>query len=91
MKESYNKEIQLRCITCGNIDFDFNEEKTYIKCTSCNREYLGGYDELVGLNQELIDNEIEDTKKELEKDLTKEMEDMIKKAFKGNKYFKFKG
>jgi ribosomal protein S27E len=47
MKDSYNKSIQLRCITCGDKDFEFNEEKTWVKCNRCGKEYLGGYDELV--------------------------------------------
>ena len=56
MKKDYSKSIQLRCVVCGSADdFEFNEDKTYIKCAKCNREYLGGYDELVELNKSLID------------------------------------
>ena len=48
MKDDYHKYIALRCATCGSCsDFEFNDDKTYIKCTKCNREYHGGYDELV--------------------------------------------
>lgn len=91
MRKNYNKSIQLRCVVCGSAnDFEFNEDKTYIKCTKCNREYLGGYDELVELNQAVIDKEIEATKQEVKEDLEKDIHDMLKKAFKGNKNIKIK-
>lgn len=91
MKNNYGKSIRLRCEVCGSdSDFESNEDKTYIKCTKCNREYLGGYDELVELNRSLIDAEIEATKQEVKEDLEKEIQNMLKKAFKGNKYIKIK-
>ena len=91
MKKDYNKSIHLRCIVCGSdSDFESNEDKTYIKCTKCNREYLGGYDELVELNQALIDEEVDETKREIKQDLEKDIYDMLKKAFKGNKHIKVK-
>lgn len=90
MKDNYNKSIELRCITCGDTDFDFNDDKSWIKCNRCGKEYNGGYDELVELNQENINQELEKTKEEIGKDLQKEMTDMFKKAFKGNKNIKFK-
>lgn len=91
MKKDYNKNIRLRCVVCGSdSNFESNEDKTYIKCTKCNREYLGGYDELVELNQALIDEEVEATKQEVKEDLEKEIHEMLKKAFKGNKYIKIK-
>ena len=91
MKKDYSKSIQLRCVVCGSdSDFESNEDKTYIKCTKCNREYLGGYDELVELNKEVIDEEIERTKDEVANDLQNEIASMLKKSFKGNKYFKIK-
>lgn len=91
MKKDYSKSIRLRCVVCGSdSDFESNEDKTYIKCTKCNREYLGGYDELVELNQALIDEEVEATKQEVKEDLEKEIHDMLKKAFKGNKYITIK-
>ena len=91
MKESYNKSIPLRCVVCGSADdFEYNETKTFIKCKKCNKEYLGGYDELVELNQALIDEEIEATKQEIKEDLEKDIHDMLKKAFRGNKNIKIK-
>lgn len=90
MKENYRKSIQLRCGTCGGEDFNFNEDKSYVKCNLCNREYLGGYNELVELNQENINENVESMKSEVRDDLHKELSDMFKNAFKGNKNIKFK-
>ena len=91
MKKDYNKSIQLRCVVCGSdSNFESNEDKTYIKCTKCNREYLGGYDELVELNKGLIDEEMERTREDVANDLQNEIASMLKKSFKSNKYFKIK-
>jgi ribosomal protein L37AE/L43A len=91
MKDSYNKNIQLQCITCGDTEFEFNEDKSWVKCNRCGKEYLGGYNELVDLNQGIINQELEETKEELLKDAKKDIIDTIKNAFKGNKNIKFKG
>lgn len=91
MKKSYDRSIQLRCVVCGSADdFEFNEDKTYIKCKKCNREYPGGYDELVELNQAHIQEELDDMKAEVEQDAAKYIQDSLKKAFKVNKFVKFK-
>lgn len=91
MKKDYSKSIQLRCVVCGSeSDFECNEDRTYIKCTKCNREYLGGYDELVELNQAHIQDEIDDLKDEVKQDAEKYLRDSLKKALKGNKYIKIK-
>ena len=66
MKESYNRQIPLRCVVCGSTDdFEYNETKTFIKCKKCNKEYPGGYDELVSLNQTNIQEEIDAMKQEI--------------------------
>ena len=85
MKEEY--EIRLRCATCGCDDqFEFNDDQSYIKCTFCNREYFGGIEELKELNEDVI----EEVKEEIEQDAKSYLEAELKKAFKGNKYIKFK-
>jgi ribosomal protein L37AE/L43A len=85
MKKDYTEK--LRCATCGSDShFEFNEDKSFIKCTNCNREYAGGYDELVQLNQELI----EKVKQEMIKDTKDQIVEQLKKSFKGNKNIKFK-
>jgi hypothetical protein len=91
MKKSYNKELSLRCVVCGSDDhFEYNEDKTYVKCTLCNKEYLGGYDELVEMNKAMVAEEVESMKKEVAKDAKDEITKMLKDAFKGNKYISFK-
>lgn len=76
-----------RCATCGSEDcFESNEDKTYIKCTRCNREYLGGLDELHQLNTETI----EDAKEYIQEDIAAQLKKELINAFKGNKYIKIK-
>ena len=75
MKERYTGK--LRCATCGDTEsFEFNDDKSYIKCVKCNREYFGGYDELLSYNQEA----------DAEAYIRKSLED----TFKGNNFFKIK-
>jgi DNA-directed RNA polymerase subunit RPC12/RpoP len=91
MKDNYNASIKLRCIVCGTDDcFEHNEDKSYIKCTYCGKEYFGGYDELVEYNQQEINCVIESKKDEIVKDLNNDIEDMFRNAFKGSKFIKIK-
>jgi hypothetical protein len=91
MKKGYNTTIQLRCIVCGMDDcFEYNEDKSHIKCTNCGKEYFGGYDELVECNQQEINSVVESKKDEIAKDFKKDIEDMFKNAFKGNHFIKIK-
>jgi len=86
MKNSYDKSVQLLCINCGDAIFEFNKDKTWIKCKRCGREYNGGYDELIELNQNENSQAIDDFKNEI----TKDIKDDIRNALKGNKNFKLK-
>lgn len=73
MDKDYNRNTKLRCAVCGDdTSFEFNEDKSYVKCTRCGREYFGGYDEVVELNQELIDQELEDVKREVVADIKRD-------------------
>ncbi|MFC2110646.1 hypothetical protein ACFLRU_07040 [Bacteroidota bacterium] len=78
MKNSYKKSVKLLCITCGESDFESEEDKTEIICKICNRKHLGGYDELLELNQENIDSEIEKTTEEVLKDFEKDFNKLFK-------------
>lgn len=91
MKDSYKKEIQLQCNACGESQFEFNEDKSWVKCIRCGKEYQGGYDELVELNQSVINQVLEDAKTEILEDAKKDIKDMLRDAFKGSKNIKFKG
>lgn len=90
MKDKYKKSISLRCITCGDASLEFNEDESWVKCKRCGREYSGGYDELVTLNQSEISVQLNEMKEEVSKDLKKDMTKMLKDAFKGNKNIKFR-
>ncbi len=91
MKKNYDRSISLRCVVCGSADhFEYNDDKTYVKCTLCNREYLGGLDELQDMNEAMIAEEVEAIKKEVTQDVEKDFSDMIKNAFKGNKFISVK-
>jgi len=77
MKTEYKEK--LICSTCSSDShFEFNEDKTYIKCINCNREYLGGYDELLELNQETINR----VKQQIAQDAKNEIINHINNAFK---------
>ncbi|SHF64814.1 hypothetical protein [Dysgonomonas macrotermitis] len=79
LKDNYNRSVQLECATCGGQDFESNDDKTYIKCNTCDREYLGGYDELVEYNQGKINQTVDDVKHEVRDDIEQAFKDMFKK------------
>ncbi|MES2447713.1 MAG: hypothetical protein V4546_11070 [Bacteroidota bacterium] len=82
--------VSLSCATCGAADFEFNEDRSYVKCKTCNREYIGGYDELVEFNQAQINVVVNKTKQQIGKELKEEITKSLKDAFRGNKFIKFK-
>ena len=44
-----------RCMDCFDERFEWNDDKSYVRCKVCGREYLGGYNELVDLNRKYIE------------------------------------
>lgn len=80
MKNNYNFSVTLRCPVCGSTDIELSDDKSYGKCTMCNKEFPGGYDELVELNQATIDAAVEDKKAEITKDVEKELYDRLNSA-----------
>lgn len=57
LKNNYEVSVPLRCIVCGSDDcFEFNDDKSFVKCTKCGKEYPGGYDELVSCNEAFIED-----------------------------------
>lgn len=91
LKDNYDFSVQLRCMVCGREDsFEFNDDKSYVKCTNCGKEYHGGYDELVSCNEAFIEDAKEEILGEIKEDLQKEVDQMFKDAFKGSKFIKIK-
>lgn len=85
LKQTY--KTQLRCSVCGADDcFEYSDDRTYIRCMKCGKEYLGGYDELVELNQDAIDS----MKEQIKCDMKEEIMNSFREAFKGNKHIKIK-
>lgn len=85
MKDNYEKNVTLKCITCGDTALEYSEDKTSIICERCGREYYGGYDELLALNQPEIDRELEKLAKEAIEDGKADFKKMIEKI---NKKYK---
>lgn len=85
MKDKYEKSVTLRCVTCGDTELEYNEDKTIIVCKRCGKEYPGGYDELVALNQPEIDREVEKLGKEVLDDAKVAFDKMIKKMNRKNR------
>lgn len=84
MKKYYEERI--RCVTCAGEDFEFNEDKSYIKCTICGREYFGGYNELIEYNQNVQEEVFNQAKEDVEKTIESE----LKKIFKGIREIRIK-
>ena len=83
MKDNYSYSIQLHCVVCGSEDhFDCNEDKSYIKCTNCGKEYYNGYEELVSCNQNQIEEIKEIATQRIKQDIQKDINQIIKKTFK---------
>jgi len=78
--------VSLICATCGQSDFDHNEDKSWVKCVNCDREYPGGIDELAEFNQTSIQDAVNEYGDSLVNDFAKKIES----KFKNNKYIKFK-
>lgn len=90
MKKNYEMKVKLRCNTCGDTTFEYNEDKTWAKCIKCGREYPHGYDELVELNQSSINSKKDEMTNEVLNDLKEVLTKRLKSVVKGNKNFKFK-
>jgi hypothetical protein len=78
--------ITLYCQTCGKSDFNHNDDKTYVQCNECKREYHSGINELLEYNQNQVDAALEQESEKLLDDFAKSLE----KQFRNNKFIKFK-
>jgi len=68
---------KLICDTCGDDNhFETNDDKSYVKCSACGREYFGGYNELLELNKANIE---EIAKAEAKKIVEDKLKGILKK------------
>lgn len=74
-RDKYNRKVTLHCTNCGNTQFEYDDSVDFgnqiIKCSSCNGEY--SKNELMRKNKKVIDSNIEDVKKEVIKDIKKDL------------------
>ncbi len=90
MEDNIKKTFEIQCITCGDTQFEFNEDKSWVKCNRCGKEYHGGYNELLELNKERMIQKKNDPNSEIVTDFQKDVKYIIKDSFKSNKNIKFK-
>lgn len=86
MKNNFQKTITLECPSCKSADLTLSQNNDFGECNSCGRKFLNGKEELINLNS----YKFEEAKKQIVKDVSKEFEKSLKKAFKGSKFIKFK-
>lgn len=69
------------CAECGcKVKFEHNEDFTFIKCINCGKEYSGGRDELIKINEDKLKAQlITEHGKELKKTLLSKMNKAIKR------------
>jgi hypothetical protein len=78
MSKNYDRQIKLRCSTCGHDQFEGPDEaQTYI-CQKCDRRFC--YEELVETNGEEISEELSKIAKEVRDDLVAQFKSSFKKA-----------
>lgn len=78
--DKYKKEITLLCPVCGNSEMGNSEESEIVKCTDCGNELTK--DELIQENGPSIDAHVNEIKKELTRDIQKQLKNLFKKSFK---------
>ncbi|EME2733348.1 TPA: hypothetical protein SMM80_002770 [Proteus mirabilis] len=86
--EKYNRKVTLNCPICGNTLMLVDEETEKVTCSDCGVSFE--HDEIINENGENINSHIEDMAKKAKDDLAKQLNETLKKAFKGNKNIRFK-
>lgn len=87
--EKYSRNVALNCPTCGGTDFEIPDvESQPVKCARCGLEI--SREELIRENSENISENVEEVKAAVVKDFQKELNDSLKKAFRGSKHIKIR-
>ena len=84
MDESkYNRDVELMCPTCGGTQFeyddDIDEDAATVRCIGCDRTMTKT--ELIDENAENIDQHVKDIGNQVTQDLQKELNRILKRAF----------
>lgn len=86
--EQKKRQVSLQCPTCGGTDFEHDDADTssaaIVTCVQCNRETTR--EQLIADNSSNIEHQIEEMKKEVLDEVTKNFRDSMKK----NKFIKIK-
>ena len=77
MKKDYNQSVSMICPTCGGTEFSFEQDNSPIRCIGCDRVLTR--DELIRENGFQIDNAVDDIKKEIIADVTRDLHEIFKK------------
>lgn len=67
----------MQCSTCGGTDFEFDGEKSPVRCVGCDRIFMR--EELLRENGARIESEVGDVKAQLVADIRKDFSKMFKK------------
>lgn len=81
-----SREVPMMCPLCGNNQFEFpdnyspdmdDSEEAVIRCIDCGSKFTR--EELIAENAEIIDNAMEELKKDAQKEIEKEIARMFRK------------
>ena len=78
MSKDYDRQITLRCSTCGHDQFEGPDEAQAYTCQKCSRQF--SHEELVEANGEAISEEMSEISKEVRDDLVAQFKSSFKKA-----------
>lgn len=77
MKRDYTRSVSMICPTCGGKDFSFEQDDSPVRCIGCDRVF--SRDELMRENGFQIESGVDDIKKEIIADATRDLRNMFKK------------
>ncbi|MNC39633.1 hypothetical protein D3C75_883020 [compost metagenome] len=88
--DKYSRSVSMHCPTCGGTSFEGVEESDagLLTCASCDLQLTR--DELLRENSENVAEHLDEIKALVKKDITKQLQDSLKKAFKGSKNIRLK-
>lgn len=86
----YGRTIAMNCPTCGGTQFSVTEDdaRELVTCASCGRETTK--EELLRENSENIEEHVKEVGDQVVKDVSRQLQDSLKKALRGNKNIRIK-